>query len=57
MLIFYAIAVVPLPDFFESADLMEPISRKWGSVNTEIGKSVTQNYGNIKIGRVCHVRL
>ena len=46
-----------MPDFFESADFLEPISRKSGSVNTKIGKSVTPNFGNIKIGRVCHVRL
>ena len=45
-------AVVPLPDFFESADFFEPISRKSGSVNTKIGKSVTPNFGTIKIGRV-----
>ena len=45
-------AVVPLPDFFELADFLEPISRKSGSVNTKIGKSVTPNFGNIKIGRV-----
>ena len=45
-------AVVPLPDFFESADFLEPISRKSGSVNTKIGKSVTLNFGNSKIGRV-----
>ena len=50
-------AVVPLPDFFESADFFEPISRKSGSVNTKIGKSVNPNFGTIKIGRVCHVRL
>ena len=43
-------AVVPLPDFFESADFLEPISRKSGSVNRKIGKSVTPNLGNIKIG-------
>ena len=45
-------AVVPLPDFFESADFLEPISQKSGSVNTKIGKSVIPNFGNIKIGRV-----
>ena len=32
-------AVVPLPDFLESADFLEPISRKSGNVNTKIGKS------------------
>ena len=42
-------AVVPLPDFFESADFFEPISRKSGSVNTKIGKSVNPNFGTIKI--------
>ena len=42
-------AVVPLPDFLELADFLEPISRKSGSVNTKIGKSVTPNFGNIKI--------
>ena len=45
-------AVVPMPDFFESADFFKPISRKSGSVNTKIGKSVTPNFGTIKIGRV-----
>ena len=45
-------AVVPLPDFFESADFLKPISRKSGSVNTKTGKSVTPNFGTIKIGRV-----
>ena len=48
----YINAVVPLPDFFESADFFEPISRKSGSVNTKIGKSVNPNFGTIKIGRV-----
>ena len=45
-------AVVPLPDFFESADFLEPIHRISCSVNTKIGKSVTPNFRNIKIGRV-----
>ena len=43
-------AVVPLPDFFESAVFLEPISQKSGSVNTKIGKSVTPNFGTSKIG-------
>ena len=37
--------MVPLPDLFESADFLKPISRKSGSVNTKIGKSVTPNFG------------
>ena len=50
-------AVAPLPDFFESGDFFEPISRKSVSVNTEIGESVTPNFGINKIRRVCYVRL
>ena len=45
-------AVVPLPDFFESADFLDPNLRISDSVNTKIGKSVTPNFGTIKIGRV-----
>ena len=40
-------AVVPLPDFVESADFLELISRKSCSVNTKICKSATPNFGNI----------
>ena len=45
--------VVPLPFFLVSADFLEPIFRKLSSVNTKIGKSVTPNFRNIKILRVC----